>query len=101
VNFGRFFGVVAAAGLFALWAAFLSRLWVQRASPLRFALFAIGLGLTFNTGRDLTFLVLFPFAFGYLAVLAYERFITGKDVEGRRMRSRFKPRGKVTTPASA
>jgi hypothetical protein len=74
VNFGRFFGVVAAAILYALWAAFLARLWCQRASPFRLALFLIGLGLTLNTGRDLTFLVLFPFAFGFLALKIYERF---------------------------
>lgn len=101
VNFGRFFGVVAAAGLFALWAAFLSRLWIQRASPLRFALFVIGLGLTFNTGRDLTFLVLFPFVFGYLAVVAYERLIIGKAAERRGTQARSKVRGKSTTPAGA
>jgi hypothetical protein len=101
VNFGRFFGVVAASGLFALWAAFLSRLWVQRASPLRFALFAIGLGLTFNTGRDLTFLVLFPFAFGYLTVLAYERLIIGKATGGPRTMSRSKIHRKSPPPADA
>jgi hypothetical protein len=73
VNFGRFFGVPAAALLFALWAAFLSRLWCQRFfSPLRLALFLVGMGLTLNTGRDFTLLVLFPFLFGYLAILLYE-----------------------------
>ncbi|MBL9156723.1 MAG: hypothetical protein JNJ70_04605 [Verrucomicrobiales bacterium] len=78
VNFGRFFGVPAAALLFALWAAFLSRLWCQRFfSPLRLALFLIGMGLTLNTGRDFTLLVLFPFLFGYLAILLYES-MTGK-----------------------
>jgi hypothetical protein len=73
VNFGRFFGVPAAALIFALWAAFLSRLWCQRFfSPLRLALFLVGMGLTLNTGRDFTLLVLFPFLFGYLAILLYE-----------------------------
>jgi len=73
VNFGRFLGVVAAAFIFALWAAFLSRLWCQRSSSFRLALFLIGLGLTLNTGRDFTLLVLFPFVFGYLALRVYER----------------------------
>ncbi len=78
VNFGRFLGVPAAAILFALWSAFLSRLWCQRIlSPMRLALFLIGLGLTLNTGRDFTLLVLFPFLFGYLAILVYET-ATGK-----------------------
>ncbi|MCW1887319.1 hypothetical protein OKA04_21455 [Luteolibacter flavescens] len=73
VNFGRFPGAIVAGFLFATWAAFLSRLWHQRASPLRLALFLVGLGLTFNTGRDLTLLVLFPFLFGYMATRLYER----------------------------
>jgi hypothetical protein len=78
VNFGRFLGVPAAALLFALWAAFLSRLWCQRVfSPMRLALFLIGMGLTLNTGRDFTLLVLFPFLFGYLATLIYE-LVTGR-----------------------
>lgn len=72
VNFGQFFGVLAAAFFFALWAAFLARLWCQRQAPLRFFLFLIGLGLTFNSGRDLTFLVLFPFAFGWIALFVFE-----------------------------
>lgn len=73
VNFGRFFGVISAALLFALWAAFLARLWCQQASPFRLMLFMIGMGLTFNTGRDLSFLVLFPFVFGFMAVKIVER----------------------------
>ncbi len=74
VNFGRFFGVVASALIFAVWAGFLSRLWCQRSSPYRLALFLVGLGLTLNTGRDFTFLVLFPFVFGFVALKIYERF---------------------------
>jgi len=77
VNFGRFLGVPAAAVLFAFWAAFLSRLWCQRIfSPMRLALFLVGMGLTLNTGRDFTLLVLFPFLFGYLATRVYE-LVTG------------------------
>ncbi len=72
VNFGRYLGPAAAATLFALWAAFLARLWCQRSSLFRLALMLIGLGLTLNTGRDLTFLVLFPFAFGFIALKIYE-----------------------------
>jgi hypothetical protein len=79
VNFGRFFGVVAAALLFALWAGFLARLWCQSDSPFRLALFLIGLGLTLNTGRDLTLLVLFPFLFGYIGILFYEKLFGGRN----------------------
>lgn len=94
VNFGRFFGVLAAAGIFALWAGFLARLWCQRASPLRLALFLLGMGLTFNTGRDFTLLVLFPFLFGYIAVVLSERF-SGKSGRGRSRREISRRRRKV------
>jgi len=92
VNFGRFFGVIAAAFLFALWAGFLARLWCQSGSPLRLALFLIGLGLTLNTGRDFTLLVLFPFLFGYLAILLYETLFEGK----RRLEPVIRPADKST-----
>lgn len=72
VNFGPYPGAIAAAFLFALWAIFLARLWCQRSATQRAFLFLIGLGLTLNTGRDLTLLVLFPFVFGYVAVRIYE-----------------------------
>ena len=72
VNFGRFPGTIAAAFLFSLWAILLARLWCQRDTTQRALLFLIGLGLTLNTGRDLTLLVLFPFVFAFLAVLFYE-----------------------------
>ncbi len=73
VNFGRVFGVAFVAWLCALWIGFLARLWMQRGSMLRLLLFLVGLGVTFNCGRDVTFLVLFPFAFGYVFVRILER----------------------------
>jgi hypothetical protein len=36
-------------------------------------LFLLGLGLTFNMGRDITLLVLFPFVFGYIGIRIAER----------------------------
>ncbi len=81
VNFGSILGVVAAAGLFAFWAAFLARLWCQRSSLLRLMLFLLGMGLTFNTGRDFTLLVLFPFVFAYVAVIFYEKISGTRMVE--------------------
>jgi hypothetical protein len=71
-NFGRFFGVVAVSFLLSLWIGFLSRLWIQRRSANRLFLFLIGLGVTFNSGRDITLLVLFPFVFGYIFVRIWE-----------------------------
>jgi len=83
VNFGPYLGVLAAAYLFALWAAFLSRLWCQRYSALRLGLFLIGMGLTLNTGRDFTLLVLFPFLFGYIGIRMIE-WHQGKGPHSRR-----------------
>lgn len=72
VNFGPFLGVVAVAFLLSLWIGFLSRLWLQRKSAVRLFLFLVGLGVTFNCGRDITLLVLFPFVFGYIFVRIWE-----------------------------
>jgi len=72
LNFGLIFGPVAAAILMGSWVAFLSRLRAQ-GTPLRLGLFLVGLGLTFNLGRDITLLVLWPMIFGYLGVRIFER----------------------------
>jgi hypothetical protein len=74
VNFGRIAGPVCVAGLCACWIGFLSRLWLQRQSVLRLLLFMLGLGVTFNCGRDITLLVLFPFVFAYIIVRVWERY---------------------------
>lgn len=68
-NFGLWLGPIASAVLMAIWAAFIARLWVQsRYSTLRLCLFLVTLGMTFNLGRDITLLVLFPILFGYALV---------------------------------
>ena len=72
-NFGAFFGVLAAALLMALWTKILVHLWLRRHELLRFLLFLVGCGLTFNMGRDVTLLVLWPFLFAYLFVLLIEK----------------------------
>ncbi|WP_420394288.1 hypothetical protein [Acuticoccus sp.] len=71
LNFGLWLGPVAAALLLAVWASLLNRLRLQGSAP-RVALFLVGLGLTFNLGRDVTLLVLFPFLFGYALILMLE-----------------------------
>jgi hypothetical protein len=73
VNFGPVFGVAAAAILIAVWALLLARLWTQRQTFPRAALFVLGLGLTFNMGRDITLLVLWPFVFAYIGVRLAEK----------------------------
>jgi oligosaccharide repeat unit polymerase len=68
LEFGPFFGAFAPAILMAIWAALLTRWWYQRASPLRLILFLVALGVTFNLGRDITLLTLWPVVFGYVIV---------------------------------
>jgi oligosaccharide repeat unit polymerase len=68
LNFGQIFGPIAAAILMALWTGLLIRWWEQRQSLLRLVLFMLGVGLTFNLGRDITMLVLWPVIFAYCFV---------------------------------
>lgn len=68
INFGRFFGVVAASLLMALWVGLLARHWSQRWMIGKAFLFILGMGLTFNLGRDITLLVLWPFVFASFGI---------------------------------
>jgi hypothetical protein len=81
MNFGPWFGPVAPAILMSVWAAFLARLWNQRASVLRLGLFLVGLGLTPNLGRDITLLVLWPMIFGYVIVRYLETLESRRSVK--------------------
>ena len=72
LNFGPFFGPVAAGIIMALWTGLLIRWWQQRNSLLRLMLFMLGAGLTFNLGRDITLLVLWPVVFAYCFVRLIE-----------------------------
>jgi hypothetical protein len=66
VNFGPFFGVLAAAFLMGLWAAILARQDLKGDKTGRLLLYMLGLVLTFNLGRDITLITLYPFLFGYI-----------------------------------
>jgi oligosaccharide repeat unit polymerase len=68
LNFGQILGPVAAGILMALWTGLLIRWWEQRKSLLRLVLFMLGAGLTFNLGRDISMLVLWPVIFAYFFV---------------------------------
>jgi hypothetical protein len=68
LNFGKLLGPVAAGILIALWTGLLIRWWEQRQSLLRLMLFMLGAGLTFNLGRDISLLVLWPVIFAYFFV---------------------------------
>jgi hypothetical protein len=76
LNFGQIFGPVVAGILVALWTGLLIRWWEQRKSLLRLALFMLGAGLTFNLGRDITLLVLWPVVFTYFFVRLAESWTT-------------------------
>ena len=68
LNFGDIFGPLAAGILIAIWTGLLIRWWKQRESLLRLMLFMLGVALTFNLGRDITLLVLWPVVFGYFFI---------------------------------
>jgi hypothetical protein len=72
LNFGKILGPIAAAMLMAIWTGLLIRWWEQRQSLLRLVLFMLGAGLTFNLGRDITLLVLWPAIFAYCFVRLIE-----------------------------
>src|SRR5262249_39648135 len=76
LNFGPFLGPVTAGIIMALWTGLLMRWWEQRNSLLRLMLFMLGAGLTFNLGRDITLLVLWPVVFAYCFVRLIESWAT-------------------------
>jgi oligosaccharide repeat unit polymerase len=76
LNFGKILGPVAAGILMALWSGLLIRWWKQRKSLLRLVLFMLGAGLTFNLGRDISMLVLWPVIFAYFFVRLAEIWAT-------------------------
>jgi hypothetical protein len=78
LNFGEILGPVAAGILMAVWTGLLIRWWEQRKSLMRFALFMLGAGLTFNLGRDITLLVLWPVIFAYVFVRLTEIWATSR-----------------------
>lgn len=65
INFGLYFGPAFAALLMGLWAVWLARIDLQGTKIGYLPLFGLGLVLTFTMGRDITFLELYPFVFGY------------------------------------
>ncbi len=66
VNFGRILGPIAAALLMAIWVAVLARQDLMGQDIGHLLLYAIGLVLTYNMGRDITLLVIYPFIFGWI-----------------------------------
>ncbi len=79
--------------IMALWIGLLIRWWGERQSMLRFLLFMLGAGLTFNLGRDITLLVLWPIVFAYC-------FVRLTEIWAMR-RSPQLPQFKTVAPATA
>lgn len=73
VNFGRFLGPPFAALLMAVWVALLTRLDLTGHKIGRIPLYVFGLILTFNLGRDITFITLYSFVFGRVLIWGIER----------------------------
>lgn len=65
VNFGLNAGPIFAALLAGLWVCWLARLDLDGRKLGYLPLYSLGLILTFNMGRDITFLELYPFVFGF------------------------------------
>lgn len=72
-NFGVFFGVLSSALLMALWVSFLARQDLKGEKMGRMLLFFIGCVLTFNLGRDITLMTLYPIVFGYIMLIVWTR----------------------------
>jgi len=71
-NFGTIFGPVAAALIMAVWSAVLARLDFQSQDPRRLGLYVLGMVLTFNLGRDITLIVIYPLLFGFVGIYLSE-----------------------------
>ena len=75
VNFGGFLGPIAAAILMSLWVALLARQDMLGEDPGHFLLYGSGMILTFNMGRDITLLVVYPFFFGLALLWAAKKLL--------------------------
>jgi hypothetical protein len=80
VNFGRLFGPPAAALLVSLWVAWLARMDLNIQALGRLPLYCLGLILTFNMGRDISLMAMYPFVFGYVVALWLERHQSHADI---------------------
>jgi hypothetical protein len=68
VNFGIWLGPIAAAFLMSIWVGILARFDLKADHAGGILLYILGLVLTFNLGRDITLLTMYPLIFGYLIV---------------------------------
>jgi hypothetical protein len=85
VNFGRVLGPAFAAFLISIWVAVLARIDLDPRGTAGVPLLGLGLILTFNLGRDISLIVLYPFVFSVLLLWLFNYY-------------RAKPAVKVTPP---
>jgi hypothetical protein len=99
-NFGRLLGPAFAALLMGFWAAMLARLDLTIQKVGRMAIYALGLILTFNLGRDITLITLYPFVFGMILLACLDA--AGSRVQTRTVRPqpRTAPRPGPDQPAA-
>jgi hypothetical protein len=83
VNFGRLFGPIFAAMLISIWVAVLARLDLQGDQLGRIPLYIVGIVLTFNLGRDITLMTLYPFLFGAALVWLSNRWLSNRRKTAR------------------
>ncbi|MEM7453540.1 MAG: hypothetical protein AAF456_04215, partial [Planctomycetota bacterium] len=83
-NFGTVFGPPSAALLMAIWIVLLARIDLHVRSAAGVPLYILGLVLTFNLGRDITFLVAYPFFFGLLAIKVVDLFKSSSNMNRKR-----------------
>lgn len=74
VNFGGILGSAAAALIMSFWVAILARQDLRIFELGRLPLYACGVILTFNLGRDITFITLYPFVFGVAMLWWLDRY---------------------------
>lgn len=100
VNFGHVLGPAFAAFLMSLWIAIMSRLDLQGQRPGRLPLFALGLIMTFNLGRDITFLTLYTFVFGAMVIWFAERYLipAAPALNRRNPNGNIRSRNRRSTP---
>ncbi len=100
VNFGRVLGPAAAAVLMSLWIVWLARLDLTVHQLGRLPLYSLGLILTFNLGRDITLITLYPFVFGALTIWWVEHFQIIKAAPEGNLTASAPPQ-KIPQPAPA
>jgi hypothetical protein len=76
-NFGRILGPIAAALIMSGWVTLLAYMDLTGHRFGRVLLFGLGLILTFNLGRDITFITLYTFLFGWLLIWIAEKLFGG------------------------